>query len=591
MKRIKLLKTILIPTLGISTITPVVITATSCAISVTGVKLIEKDISLCIGETNKLNATVLPEEATNKDVTWYSSNTSVASVDQNGTVKGVGKGNAVITVKTNSGGFKATCQVTVNEYIHVQSVRLSKHNVTIIHRQTETLTAIVLPINAFDKSVTWASSDESVASVDQNGKITAVEVGTAVITVTTTDGEFKDTCDITVVPIPVESVEINRKNIALGEGDSKTLKATILPENAADKKVTWTSSNNEAVTVDSTGKITGVAAGEADITVKTNDGGKTDVCHVFVLEKSLLKYQCIIAKEDSTLELENIGDNQPNLRYSFDGKNWSTYHTKLLIGANKILYLKGDNPDGWSHSYSKYSSFNIQGNVFVGGNIMALLDNGAGPGEEGNIANIPNAYCFTSLFVNCDGITNVDEDFLPATNLASYCYYNMFYNCISLTEVPKLSATELVDHCCSYMFSECKSLKVAPELPATTLAEMCYSNMFEGCSALTRAPELPAETLAYSCYWNMFKYCTSLEVSCVLPATTLAPLCYNSMFQGCSKMNSIKIAYTGAVKETPTSAFDNWVTDVAESGTFYYKGSDTLENFGFPSGWVIDPNW
>ena len=101
-------------------------------------------------------------------------------------------------------------------------------------------------------------------------------------------------------------------------------------------------------------------------------------------------------------------------------------------------------------------------------------------------------------------------------------------------------------------------------LPAASLADYCYFYMFYGCSNLTTAPELPASTLAKSCYERMFTYCRSL--------------------------NSVKISYTGRVDDAPNRAFTSWVVGVASSGTFYYRGSQSTQSFGFPSGWSINPN-
>ena len=115
--------------------------------------------------------------------------------------------------------------------------------------------------------------------------------------------------------------------------------------------------------------------------------------------------------------------------------------------------------------------------------------------------------------------------------------------------------------------------------------------MLEGCTSLANVPQLPATELANACYKSMFGRCTSLTKSPDLPATTLAEYCYNFMFYNCTSLTSIKIGYTGSVGEAPSYSFYDWVYDIASKGTFYYKGSDTLENFGFPSGWTIDPNW
>ena len=322
---------------------------------------------------------------------------------------------------------------------------------------------------------------------------------------------------------------------------------------------------------------------------------------------------CITANADSNLVLRNSSGNNPNLQYSADGKNWTTYSEKINIPANGKIYLKGNNANGWSQSEQTYSHFNITGNVSISGNVMSLLDNGTG-----TTSLIPNNHCFYGLFYGSTGITSVSEDFLPATGLTDDCYTNMFVGCASLTTAPALPATKLAYNCYSHMFEDCTSLTTAPTLPATalsegcywnmffdctslttapalpatTLANFCYNAMFSGCTSLTTAPALPATELAEDCYAYMFERCTSLTTVPNLPATELAVYCYAGMFYNCNRLASVRIGYAGTRTQAPEGAFDNWVSNVASVGTFYYTGTDPdpITNFGFPSGWTINHN-
>ena len=138
------------------------------------------------------------------------------------------------------------------------------------------------------------------------------------------------------------------------------------------------------------------------------------------------------------------------------------------------------------------------------------------------------------------------------------------------------------------MFNGCTSLTQAPELPATTLAYGCYQDMFYGCTSLTNTiGTLPATALAERCYRNMFNGCISLTTTPELPATSLANNCYENMFKGCASLNSIKIGYTGNYDST---YFNGWVTGVASSGTFYYNGDQTAQDFKLPNDWIVDHN-
>ena len=188
-------------------------------------------------------------------------------------------GTATITVTTKDGNKTATCSVTV--IAKVASVSLDKTAITLAEGETQTLTATISPDNASDKSVTWSSSDEAVAKVDQNGKVTAVKAGTATITVTTKDGGKTATCSVTVIA-KVASVSLDKTSMTLTVGETQTLTATVAPDNAQDKSVTWSSSDATVATVDQNGKVTAVKAGAATITVTTTDGGKTATCTVTV---------------------------------------------------------------------------------------------------------------------------------------------------------------------------------------------------------------------------------------------------------------------------------------------------------------------
>ena len=251
-------------------------------VPVDSVTLNKSALTLNKGDTETLVATVKPDDATDKSVTWSSSNEAVATVDQNGKVMAKGKGTADITVTSQADSTKkATCSVTV--YVPVDSVTLNKSALTLNKGGSETLIATVLPEDATDKSVTWSSSNGSVATVDQNGTVTAKGKGTATITVTSqADNTKKATCAVTV-NVPTEGVTLNKNTLTLNKGDSATLVATVLPDDATDKSVTWTSSNEAVATVDQTGKVTAKGKGTADVTVTSQaDSTKKATCSVTV---------------------------------------------------------------------------------------------------------------------------------------------------------------------------------------------------------------------------------------------------------------------------------------------------------------------
>lgn len=252
----------------------------TCKISVTkpvtSVELDQTEITLDAEESLTLKATVKPDDATNKTVTWNSSKTDVATVDNTGKVTGVNNGVASITA--TCGGKSASCKVNV--VVQVKSVSLSQTSGTIaVGKEPLTLTATISPNNAADKTVTWTSSNTFVATVN-NGVVTAVDAGTATITA---DASGKTaTCEITVI-ILVESVTVNKTELILKEGTSETLVATVKPDNATDKSVSWTSSNPTVATVDSNGKVEAKVPGTAVITASSGD--QTATCNVTVTKQ------------------------------------------------------------------------------------------------------------------------------------------------------------------------------------------------------------------------------------------------------------------------------------------------------------------
>ena len=257
-------------------------------IAVTGVTIEPKTVSIDVDATTKLNSTVAPSTATNKAVSYKSSDEAVATVSSNGTVTGVAEGDATITVTTQDGNKSDTATVTVKKaVVNVTGVTLDKTTLSLQEGATGNLVATVAPSTATDKTVTFASSDAAIATVDNKGKVTAVKAGNADITVTTKDGSKTAKCALTVTAkqIPVTGVTLDKSTLSLEVGATATLNATVEPSNASYKAVRFTSSDDAIAKVDNDGLVTAVAAGSADITVESiENGSKTAVCTLTVTE-------------------------------------------------------------------------------------------------------------------------------------------------------------------------------------------------------------------------------------------------------------------------------------------------------------------
>ena len=262
-----------------------IVIQTIAAIPVTGVSLDKNTDSITAGFTDQLTATVTPSDASNKSVSWESDNTLVATVDDNGLVTAVAEGTANITVTTADGSYTATCVVTVQTVtVAVTGVSLDKNTDSITAGSTDQLTATVEPSDASNKSVSWESDNTFVATVDDNGLVTAVAEGTANITVTTADGSYTATCVVTVqtVTVAVTGVSLDKNTDSITAGFTDQLTATVEPSDASNKSVSWESDNTLVATVDDNGLVTAVAEGTANITVTTADGSYTATCVVTV---------------------------------------------------------------------------------------------------------------------------------------------------------------------------------------------------------------------------------------------------------------------------------------------------------------------
>ena len=243
-------------------------------------------IEIIEGGSAALSARVSPEAASDRVVSWSSSDRSVVTVDKTGTVQGLKPGTATVTATAE--GKSGTCAVTVKaKAVGVTEVTLDKTELTLTEGETETLTATVKPDNADNKKVKWSSDKTEVATVGGDGRVTAVKAGEATVTVTTEDGGKTATCKVTVKAkaVSVTDVTLDKTELTLTEGETETLTATVKPDNADNRKVTWSSDKTEVATVGGDGKVTAVKAGEAVVTVTTEDGGKTASCKVTVKAK------------------------------------------------------------------------------------------------------------------------------------------------------------------------------------------------------------------------------------------------------------------------------------------------------------------
>ena len=313
--------------------------------------------------TQQLTATVDATPASaDKSVTWSSNNPSVATVSESGLVTAVAQGTATITATSNLDNTKSgTCNITVNAPaapIPVTAIALNKSTATIGIGDTETLTINYTPADAnTGKAVAWTSSNTSVATVDNSGKVTGVAAGSATITATsTTDNTITASCTVTVQAVAVTGVSINPTSANLQIGGSTDLTYTILPANATDKSVSWSSSNTAVANVNNNGHVSAVAAGTATITVTTTDGNKTATCSVTVTSGPPVPATNLTLHVPEIYEAEEIAGGYDGTLSVHNEREYEVYYGSYMDGdALSITVTPGQKQAGITTSISKTS--------------------------------------------------------------------------------------------------------------------------------------------------------------------------------------------------------------------------------------------
>ena len=237
---------------------------------VTRIAVTSSEKSVAAGQQISLTPSFVPEDATLKEVTWSSANEQIATVDGNGIVTGVKKGYARITAVAKDGSnIRANISVKVTQ--NAEEISLDKQDTTVDVGRTVMLKATVLPRDTDNKKVIWSSSDESVATVNAQGRITGVALGECeIICVSETNGEVRAKA-VVHVQQPVKSIAFGNAPVVYN-GESARLTWTIEPANATNQAVKLTSGNEKVLTVSDDGTITGIAAGETYVKAVTTDG-------------------------------------------------------------------------------------------------------------------------------------------------------------------------------------------------------------------------------------------------------------------------------------------------------------------------------
>ena len=515
-------------------------------------KIDQTSVSIEKDSTEKLTATIYAAYTFDSTIKWSSSNTSVATVASDGTVTARSIGTATITA-TLVNDKKAYCTVTVIP-VQVKSVKLNKTALPLNAGDTETLTASAAPDNAADKTLTWSSSDTSVASVTNDGFVTAKNAGTAVITVSAANG-VKAECTVTVTVIEVSSINLDKSSLYLSTGDHEILVATIMPENASYKTLTWTSTNNSVATV-SNGEVTAKSVGTAKITAKAHNG-RTASCTVTVTAPSDVYFD----ESTDTLILKKGNINKDHVQaYSGDDR------IKHVIAQSGAVF-----PADCSNMFSSFG---------------AAVDMDLAAADTSNVTNM------SSMFVWCSSLTSLDLSGFDTSHVTTMA--EMFQGCHELTELDlasfdtskvtsmaqmfmydqkleKISVTGKWNtskvETSSYMFMECYAIKGEK---GTTYTDTCYNKTYARIDGGTSAPGYLIAAVIYAESVTLSKTSVTLKLgeSVTITATVLPTDTTNKTIKWTTSKKTVatvsngKITAKGVGTATITATISNGKTAV-----------------------------
>ena len=321
-------------------------------------------LDLKIGNVEKLEA-ILGNGKENDKLIWISSNNKIVDVDQAGNVSAISSGSAIVSVYLNSNSsVRANCYVSVKpEEVMASKIKMNTNKVELTVGDSKVLIPTIEPSNVTNKNVKWISSNEKVITVDKNGSIKAVGVGSATVKVMMdNDSKIFDNCEVSVKAknIIVSKIALNMNSLKLVVGDTSKLSPVITPSNATDKSVKWSSNNEKIVTVDDNGNLKAVGVGNATIRVMMNNNAKIFAeCNIVVNPKTIDVKKIKISKSKLSL----IEGDRKKLSASVSPSNatnkkiiWESSNTKVVkvnqsgemkavgAGSAKIVVRSKSNP-------------------------------------------------------------------------------------------------------------------------------------------------------------------------------------------------------------------------------------------------------
>lgn len=419
---------------------------------VSSITLNTSDITIASGCTATLTPTVLPTTAIDRRVEWFSTNTAVAKVDQNGVITAIGPGQATIIAQTIDGGLTASCKVSV--VVLAQKITLNHTELELYNGDKFTLQAKVSPENASNKTVNYHSLNTNIATIDENGIITPLKAGTTTITASTIDGSnISSTCKLVVLQ-HVNSISLNNNSTHIEVGDTFTITATISPYNASNKNIEWISSNESVVVVDQKGICSALQAGEAIITATTEDQAHNATCHIKVSPINYELRKIYYTSTDGSIVIPN----------STSGFGATIISNTYNNGQGVILFDGKVTAIGPEAFESRYTTSNLK-SITIPETVISIERYAFFSCESLTTISLSKNICKigSSAFAYCDGLTN-----FVIPNGVTVIESNTFAYCKNLRSLTIPSSVKTI-HCfaCSdsYKLTEIYCNATTPPTP------------------------------------------------------------------------------------------------------------------------------
>lgn len=267
-------------------------------VSISNIEFDSEAFSFMVGDTIQLPYTITPENVTYKNISWISSDENIIKITPEGELVGINIGKSTIIVMSEENkNVKDTCVVDILAR-PLEGIELDKTEISYCGIGTsETLSVHYIPEYATNKNITWTSSDPNIATVDENGVVSIINIGTCIITATSEDGNHTATCTITVPYVKVEGIYFDNEEYEIGVGHTLQLEdeTNIFPSHASNREVTYNISlGKDIISIDKNGLVTGLKEGTAIVEAKSVDGGYTTSCFVKVVEAVIANVDCSI---------------------------------------------------------------------------------------------------------------------------------------------------------------------------------------------------------------------------------------------------------------------------------------------------------